>query len=260
MKARVFSHTIPGLETHSRLVHGVSPRCLEHENGEREPLRLGRDGGGYDVSADHKKAFLQSLGIGTEDLFLVNQVHGDRVFVIDRPEMTPAQVAKQSADALLTHLRDKPIGVMTADCVPVILYDVTNHAAGVVHAGRKGTQMGILAKTVDAMKVVYGTRPENLAVGLGPAIGPCCYEVDGPCVQPFRERFANWRQFVSSGAEPGKYWLDLLTANRLDAQGAGIPATAIHQHGECTACHTDRWFSYRREGQTGRMITLAMLR
>lgn len=252
-------HTIPGLQTQPHLVHGVSPRCLKHEDGRVEPLRLGREQGAYDASAEHKKWFLQSLGIEARELFLVKQVHGDRVVVIDQPELTPERVAEREADALVTHLTDKPIGVMTADCVPVILYDPKNHVAAVVHAGRKGTQLGIVTNTVDAMKVVFSCRPENLVMGMGPAIGPCCYEVDAPCVDPFKARFESWRDLVRPGDAPGKYWLDLLAANRMEAQKAGIPGEAIHQYGECTACHTDRWFSYRREGQTGRMITLAML-
>ncbi|CAI2717337.1 peptidoglycan editing factor PgeF [Nitrospina watsonii] len=258
MKVRIPIHSIPALDSCSRLVHGISPRCLEREDGTIEPLRLGRDDQ-PDVSRDHKRWLLQSLGIERDALFLLKQTHSDRVVVIDRDKMTPAQVGMQEGDALVTHLKDTPVGVMTADCVPVIVYDRKVHAVGVVHAGRRGTQQGILTKTLDAMKVVYGSRPEQMMVGLGPAIGPCCYEVDEDCVAPFRERGDSWRDFATPG-QAGKYWLDLWTANRMQAERAGIAADRIHVHGGCTACHTDRWFSYRKEGQTGRMITLAMLK
>ncbi|MGP0565250.1 MULTISPECIES: peptidoglycan editing factor PgeF [unclassified Nitrospina] len=258
MSVRIPNQPIPGLDVCSRLVHGVSPRCAVHEDGTVEPLHLGRDEM-ESASVEHRRWFLQSLGIEHDRLFLAKQVHSDRVVVIDRESMTPAQVGGQEADALVTHLKDTPIGVMTADCVPVILYDEKAHAVGVAHAGRRGTQQGILTRTLDAMKVIFGSRPEQVVMGLGPAIGPCCYEVDEDCVTPFKNRDGGWQAFSTPG-KPGKYMLDLWMANRMEAERSGILPDRIHLHGDCTACHPDRWFSYRREGQTGRMITLAMLK
>ncbi|MCF8719698.1 peptidoglycan editing factor PgeF [Nitrospina gracilis] len=258
MSVRIPIHSIPGLDACSRLVHGISPRCADHEDGSVEPLRLGREDM-ENASAEHRRWFLQSLGIEHDRLFLAKQVHSDRVVVIDRDSMTPAQVGQQEADALVTNLRNIPLGVMTADCVPIILYDEKAHAVGVVHAGRRGTQQGILSRTLDAMKVIYGSRPERMVLGFGPSIGPCCYEVDDDCIAPFQNRGGGWRAFSTPG-KPGKFMLDLWMANRMEAERAGIGPDRIHLHGECTACRTDRWFSYRKEGQTGRMITLAMLK
>ncbi len=172
--------------------------------------------------------------------------------------MRPAEVAKWEGDALITSLTGKPVGVMTADCLPVVLYDPKNHAVGVVHAGRLGTQQGILSACVKAMKEAFGTRPESLSMGMGPGIGPCCYEVDADCILPFQERFEGWEKLVSEQND-GKFLLDLVAANVEDAKGAGIPPENIYGSRECTACNVDRWYSYRKEGTTGRMVTLAML-
>ena len=189
----------------------------------------------------------------------MNQVHGNQVYVLKDPALTAAQVAAVEADALITQLVDRPIGVLTADCVPVILYDPNRHVAGVVHAGRKGTQQRILSKTLATLVRVFGSEPADIIVGLGPAIGGCCYEVDAPCLLPFQHQFVDWERFISKSGK-GKYLLNLPSANKLDALSAGVKSKNIFDLGECTACHLERWFSYRREGPTGRLVSLVMLR
>ena len=96
-------------------------------------------------------------------------------------------------------------------------------------------------------------------MALGPAIGGCCYEVEDSCIEPFREQFMGWEKFVTANSS-GRFMLDLLKANEVDAVEAGILKENIHRSGECTSCNNDRWFSYRKEGTTGRIVSLVMLR
>ena len=201
---------------------------------------------------------LENLNIDANEIFFVKQVHGDRIFVLNNSEQLPEEVEQEEADALITHLVEKPIAVLTADCVPVILYDPEKHVAGVIHAGRKGTQMNIVSKTISILSRSYGTRPQDLVMALGPAIGGCCYEVEGSCIVPFRETYPDWDDFVVTNSQ-NKFMLDLLKANEMDGVQAGISIQNIHRSGECTSCNNDRWFSYRKEGTTGRIVTLAML-
>jgi YfiH family protein len=252
------THTIDSFSFFPHLVHAFSPRSFERERGIREELLLGRKADPRS-SSQHRQLLLENLNIDSKELFFVKQVHGDRVFVLDDPQKSADQVEKEEADALITHLTEKPIAVLTADCVPVILYDPEKHVIGVVHAGRKGTQMSIVSKTISILSRVYGSRPQDVVMAMGPAIGGCCYEVEDPCIAPFQENYRDWKDFVIVRSQ-SKFMLDLLKANAMDGVRAGIAKENIHQSGECTSCNNERWFSYRKEGTTGRIVSLAMLR
>lgn len=228
------------------------------EEGVREELLLGRRDDPKS-SLQHRHLLLENLNIDSKEIFFVKQVHGDRIFVLDDPQQSVDQVEQEEADALITHLTEKPIAVLTADCVPVILYDPEKHVVGVIHAGRKGTQMNIVSKTMSMLSQVYGSRSQDVVMALGPAIGGCCYEVEDSCIAPFKENYREWKDFVIAHSQ-NKFMLDLLKANAMDGARAGISKENIHQSGECTSCNNDRWFSYRKEGTTGRIVSLAMLR
>lgn len=258
MKSSLKTHAIDSFSYFPSLVHAFSPRSFEREKGVCEELLLGRKADPRS-SSQHRQLLLENLNINSKELFFVKQVHGDRVFVLDDPLKSADQVEQEEADALITHLTEKPIAVLTADCVPVILYDPEKHVAGVIHAGRKGTQKHIVSKTISMLSKVYGSRPRDVVMALGPAIGGCCYEVEDPCIAPFRENYRGWEDFVTAHSQ-SRFMLDLLKANAMDAVRAGISKENIHRSGECTSCNNDRWFSYRKEGTTGRIVSLAMLR
>ncbi len=194
--------------------------------------------------------------MGPRPVQWLKQVHGDRVVVAQ----AGGSVEGIKGDALITADPDCVIGVLTADCLPVILCDPVTRSAGIVHAGRKGTQASILAKAVSAMVDAFGTDPKSLRVGLGPGIGPCCYEVEERCALPFKQNFKEAATFVRPH-QAGKVFLDLWEANRVQALHSGVPDSQIVLSGECTSCRNDRWFSYRKEGgRAGRMLTVVMWR
>jgi len=258
MEFSLKTHSIDSFSNFPHLVHAFSPRSFEKAGGVCEELLLGRKNDPRS-SQQHCQLFLEKLNINSKELFLVKQVHGDRVFVLNDPQKSVDQVEQEEADALVTHLTEKPIGVLTADCVPVILYDPEKHVVGVIHAGRKGTQKRIVSKTISILSNSYGSLPKDVIMALGPAIGDCCYEVDDPCIVPFREHFQGWKEFVTGNSQ-NRFMLDLLKANEADGMAAGVAKENIHRSGECTSCNNDRWFSYRKEGTTGRIVSLAMLR
>lgn len=258
MDAFINPVSIRPLKIFPALVHGFSPRYFYTRDGEKTELLLGKHADD-NSSARHRQWFLRSLSIDkTDQVFILNQTHSDRVYVLDDVEKTESDIADEEADAIVTHLTDRPLGVLTADCLPIIIYDPVLHVTGVTHAGRKGTQARILSKTLDRMRDVYGCQSKNIKLGMGPGIGGCCYEVDGPCIEPFRLAYPLWKRFVKNSA-PGKFKLDLLSANEQDANDAGILSENIFRSGDCTACANHLWYSYRREGVTGRILTLSML-
>lgn len=257
MDAIINPASISSLKIFSGFVHGFSPRYFKTPEGKTEDLLLGRIDDIGNVR-EHREEFLRTLAIKTDQVFLLKQTHGDRVYVLDDPEKTEADVAKEEGDAIVTHLVDKPLGVLTADCIPIVLYDPVRHVAGAVHAGRKGTEKRILSGTLEVFRDVYGSRIQDICIGMGPGIGGCCYEVDEHCVEPFRENYPDWKCFAKKA--PGKkYRIDLFGANEQDAKEAGVPKANIDRSWECTSCSNHRWYSYRREGKTGRLMTISML-
>jgi len=106
---------------------------------------------------------------------------------------------------------------------------------------------------------VYGSRPEELVAGFGPAIGGCCYEVDEECVHPFKKMFPDeggWFRFGQSG----NYFLDLIAVNKMEGKKAGLLQENIFSMDHCTCCSAQKMYSYRREGKTGRILSTIMLR
>lgn len=203
----------------------------------------------------YQSLFLNSLGIKEQSLNVLKQIHSSRVVVVE--EGGGANTLE--GDAMVTAQPGQAIGVTTADCVPVLLFDPVTRTAGAVHAGRAGTGLGIVPEAIRKMTDQFGVQPANLKVALGPSIGPCCYEVGEDCLTLFQEMHPEWRDWVKPHAA-GKVLLDLWAANRDQALGAGVPGERISLSGECTACHVERWYSYRREGQkAGRMLTVIML-
>ena len=254
----VFSFFIKSLQKQSLLVHGTSPKYYEINEGEKKPLcphAKYEDG----LFRKHQIYFLESLGIKNKVLFHVNQVHGDNVYVLKDPKLSANYVSRQEADAIVTNLSDCPLMVFTADCVPIIIYDPVQFAIGVVHAGRIGTQKRIFSNTIEVLSNEYGSNPKDLIVGMGPAIRGCCYTISKHCALPFIKRSPISNNFLKK-IDQENYFLDLPEANRLEGFEAGVLEKNIYTNGPCTSCDNHRWYSYRKEGKTGRLMTLAMLR
>ena len=208
---------------------------------------------------------LVALGLESKNVRYARQVHGDACLDAD---VTVAGGLIGTGDALFTRQLRRPVAVFTADCVPLIVVDPERPALGVAHAGWRGTVRGIAARLVAALVEQAGARADRLRAAIGPSIGPCCYEVDEPVVGPLRAAFPTaWERWVRPGApgrpgrqgRQGRWWLDLWAANAEQLTAVGVPAGAILSPRLCTGCRQDLFFSYRKEGLTGRLATLAVL-
>jgi YfiH family protein len=151
------------------------------------------------------------------------------------------------------------IGVETADCVPVLILDLATPAVAAVHAGWRSTVKKIVQKTVKRMQDEFGSDPARLIAGIGPAIGPECYEVDEPVMVPVREAFPFWNE-VAKPRGNGRWGLDLVKANMMELMQLGLQEENIHSIGFCTSCRKDLFYSYRAEGRTGRMLSVIMIK
>ena len=191
------------------------------------------------------------------------QVHGCKVAVVDRPGMTREEL--DGYDAFVTRLPGVAIGVRTADCVPVLLYDPVKRVVAAVHAGWKGTVLHISRKAVGVMARQFGCEPGDLRVVIGPGIGPDSFQVGEEVAGHFKdagfpvEKVWSFRGPEDGTPMSGGHHIDLFEANRWLLEEAGVPARNIRVAGIDT--YTDAsFFSARREGvQCGRIINAIRL-
>ncbi len=199
---------------------------------------LARNSGEAGVMQNRQKA--AGLFSGGCPIFLPRQVHGTVV--------CSTSGGGHEADGVLTTEPNQPAGVLTADCLPVILADTRNKAAAIVHAGRQGVFDNIIAVAIARLT----GAPENIIAVIGPAIRSCCYEVKSDV---FDGGYDSFKRFLVEGK------LDIARAAKEQLTAAGVPEAAIFDSGVCTSCRTDEFYSHRAEkGDTGRFMTGIMIR
>ena len=195
---------------------------------------------------------LASRGLGDEAVAFLRQVHGAKVLTARRAGLAGR------ADILITDRAGLPVAIFTADCLPIVVYDQRNRRLAVAHAGWRGTVEAAARVAVDAL-VKAGGQPDRFLAAVGPSIGPCCYEVDAPVIDPLAAAFPDaWRHWVTA-AGPGKWMLDLWKANEGHLKEAGLSEAQIDNPRLCTACRTDLFFSYRRGQGQGRLVAVAAI-
>jgi YfiH family protein len=210
---------------------------------------------------ENRRRSLAVAGVPLERAVMAGLVHGNRVVAVrgDEPPGQDEVRLVPDCDGLVTDRPGLALVVTAADCVPVFLYDPVRRAAGVVHAGWRGTVAGIAAEGVAAMERHYGSRPEDIRAMVGPSIGPCCYEVGPEVAEPVRAYYGEAAaQLLRPGGAPGKYFLDLWSANRHDLHRAGVQHVDVAA--VCTACEVAHLFSHRAErGRAGRGAAVIVL-
>ncbi len=190
--------------------------------------------------------------IGLRDFTVITakQVHGDTILRVSNGLGKRAGVG----DGLMTDIPNTVVGVMAADCVPLLFLEPERRVAAAVHAGWRGTAAGISARAVIRMKEEYHIDPSALHVALGPSIGPCCYEVGREVKEQIE---GNWMDEVKAAWRPEglKGYLDLRAINEAQLVAAGVSRRQIQRIGPCTACDVEEFFSYRKEGKTGSQLS-----
>lgn len=185
----------------------------------------------------------------------LRQVHSSMVHICNETESKGWKDIENAveADAVITDRRGVVLTILTADCVPILLFDPIKNIIGAVHAGWKGSADKILTKTIKAMEGEYGSNPKDLVVAIGPSIGKCCYEVDRDVAKHFEEYDTG---ALETGDRDGKYQLDLKVINSIQAQECGVDIDNIEISKICTSCDNEHFFSYRAEnGCKGRFMS-----
>jgi hypothetical protein len=191
------------------------------------------------VSENRRRAMAQ-IDLEGERLVTAYQVHSPDVVEVRQPW---AREEAPEADAMVTRTRGLALGILTADCVPVLFAEAEAGVVGAAHAGWKGALTGVVEATVAAMKAL-GAEPKRIVAGIGPAISQRSYEVGPEFPAPFLEQDARNADFFCPGLREGHFHFDLkgYVARRLTAAGLSTIQTL-----PCDTCAEDeRFFSYRR--------------
>ncbi len=228
---------------------GVSPKPYQSLN-----LGLHTNDTASNVLENRKK-FFKTIGIHYKDIITLQQIHSNKVIIIDKKDKGKGALnyndSVAEADAMVTNQKQLPLVIFTADCASIFFYEKKQKIIGIAHAGWKGAYLNITKKVVNTIKKMGGDLKE-IIVAIGPAIGSCCYEVDKQFVKKFKNRHYQERQ--------GKYYFDLIRANQSHLINSGIKSENIYPSNFCTATHDDLCYSYRKEGETGRMASVIMMK
>ncbi|MRR49393.1 MAG: peptidoglycan editing factor PgeF [Rhodocyclaceae bacterium] len=223
---------------------GVTTRGGGHSTGAHRGFNLATHVGDDPVAVAANRECLRCQ-LPVEPLWLT-QVHGTRCVVAEE-SWTGIE-----ADACVTRSHRHVCVVMTADCLPVFLCNRSGTTVGVAHAGWRGLASGVLEASIMAM----GEPGDQLLAWLGPAIGPNAFEVGDDVREVFVTADAETAEAFVTGA-PGKWWCDIYSLARRRLFRAGL--TDVHGGGLCTVSDASRFYSYRRDGVTGRMASLIWL-
>lgn len=180
--------------------------------------------------------------LGIENLQTMNQVHRNNVVIIDAIQTPP------TCDALITNKPNIALMVLVADCVPLLLHDEKLNIISAIHAGRQGAFLNIVAFAIEKMQTAFNSNPKEIKAYLGASIKQCCYEIDGKVLEEAKQ---NYPQFLN------KNYLDI--RGIVKSQLKALHVKNIDDNTSCTCCDKD-YFSYRRDGTTGRFAGIIMLR
>ncbi len=205
---------------------------------------------------ENRRRIFGDIDRPVESIFDVWQVHGTNVICAAKPRGLAED--HQKADAIFTDHADITLFMRFADCVPIVLFEPERKVIGIVHAGWKGTVDSIVVNAIQTAQQKYGIAPDKLIAGIGPSIGPDHYQVGMEVKEKVEETFGDQSQSVLR-THGSAFSLNLWRANEILLRKAGVKNIEVAE--VCTACHTDDWFSHRKEnGSTGRFAAIAFLR
>jgi YfiH family protein len=190
-------------------------------------------------TAEKVEAVSQEINISREKVYLPIQKHTSKVHIL-QSDMQPVV-----ADAVVTGEKQILIGVLVADCVPVILYDPAMKVIGAVHAGWRGTAEQILKNTITVMCERFDCLPQDISVAIGPSIRQCSYEVGEEVKAAVVDATGEGPYYHKEGK---KFFIDIAYANKMQARSMNVPEKNIWQSRECTFCNPEKYHSYRYSG------------
>jgi len=261
-KKELFVLQFAGLSDFPGLIHFSTTRMGGCSTDNYATLNLGFNSGDLpERVTDNRLKLCDVLGINPAWLVFPKQTHSATARIITARYFASGKEERKhflnETDAVITNMKGVCLAIKTADCVPVLVYDLKQKVVAAIHAGWRGTVQGIVLKTINLMTEEFGSKPSDLFAGIGPSISPEVYEVGEEVWRLFAPEFYH----AADPSETDKRLLDIWSANFKQLILAGVPPDQIEVAKICTFSDPDRFFSARRDGQqTGRMATGIMLR
>ncbi|HQA06513.1 MAG TPA: peptidoglycan editing factor PgeF [Syntrophomonadaceae bacterium] len=238
-------------------------RHTGHSQGAYMSLNMALHVGDYPeaVLANRKKV-LQLMGTDLSHMVCCQQVHSNQVAVVDSSYAGRGsqhyEDALPSTDGLVTATPGLVLATFYADCIPVFLFDPVRKVAALCHSGWKGTMGLITTKTLEVMSSQFNCQPADIMVYIGPGISSCCFEIQADLADKVLSAFAADDDIIISKQKRIRW--DLKETIRRCVINFGVPESQIIVSSWCTSCHTDYFYSFRKEqGITGRMAALIIL-
>ncbi|MBN1427672.1 MAG: peptidoglycan editing factor PgeF [Anaerolineae bacterium] len=246
------------LTGYSEITHGLFTRLGGVSDAPFDTLNVGSTVGDDPVCVrTNRERMILAMSCVEADTRTTWQVHGTDILVARRSDSIhwpPPQ-----ADGIITADVGLSLVMRFADCVPLLFFDPARQVVGLCHAGWRGTLLGAGPATIEKMGEIYGCRPQDIMAGIGPSIGPCCYEVGREVTSQAQEALGISDRFVRSPSNGYGKCLDLWAANEHVLRLAGVEH--IEVAGICTACNTHEFYSHRAEkGRTGRFGVVLKLK
>ncbi|MFO7557241.1 MAG: peptidoglycan editing factor PgeF [Desulfobacterales bacterium] len=242
-KGEIVCYQFPNLSQFNGIQHAVFSRLSGCSKPPFDSLNVGLNVGDNpkDVKKN-RKAIAQCLGM--DEPVFANQVHGTNIIRLKKENTTATSLSnQQEGDALITDIPGVLIAIQAADCQPVLLYEPEHHVIAAVHSGWRGSIQNIIGRTIQCMKTEFDCSPEKIVGGIGPSLGPCCGE------------FVQYKKEIPKefwGFRTGKHHFDFWAISSQQLRTEGVLPENIHISGLCTSCRTDYFYSFRRQGTTGR--------
>ncbi len=240
------------------IVHFVSTRIGGYSNLPYKSLNLGLNTNDNPQNViKNRELLLSKMGISLDRLIIPRQIHSGNVTVITT-ELKNKGLNKldkylETTDAIITNVPQLCLSVLVADCVPMLFFDPKKRVIGVAHAGWKGTVNMIAKNTIYTMQETFSSLPKDILVGIGPSIGPDCYEVGSEVIDKFKRVFNDYNDYIKKDYSGGKGFLNLWEANKRQLLKTGVLKKNIEISYVCNHCHSNIFFSYRaKDGSNGR--------
>jgi len=212
-----------------------------------DSLNLGDGNGDLEERVStNRQRIAQAFRFDPRRLILLHQMSRDHILLLKEPLGSLPPLLEY--DALITDAPETFLGILTADCLPIFVVDQKKSLIAAIHAGRQGTALHITTQVLRKMKEEFDCSSSHLLITIGPSIGPRCYEIDEKVFLP------EWEPFAAPKGK-GKWDVDLAGINIAQMEAEGIHRDQISWIDLCTHCHPDLFFSYRKEGQTGRQLS-----
>ena len=240
------------------IIHFVSTRKGGFSKPPYNSLNLGlHTGDDIKDVINNRKLLASAVGTEFNRYTFAKQTHSGNVIIVSGnlagSGSSSQKTAINNTDAMITNVPGVCLIILVADCVPMLFYDPFKKAIGVAHAGWRGTLKLIAANTVNTMMKKFGSLPEDILVGIGPSIGPCCYKVGPEVLSQVKTIFSPASCFIKHECKEGTGYLDLWNLNCRQLLNVGVPEKNIEIAKLCTAHNQENFFSYRgNKGETGR--------